>query len=458
MIKTRQCLRFYITATAMAVLIAIAGAAHAAVPVQVTGIALVEQGATTRIALDLSRRADYRVFFLNEPMRAVIDLPPVAWSLSGAPPGPRGLIAGYRYGSFDPQTARLVLDLAGPAKVQQVRYDLPTGSRHRLVIDLVRTSAAEFETQIQPWMHSVTKTARVVTATPDAPPAAETPRPAPAPRPPAPSPAVVAPSPSVAPPPAPAPRVAAVPATPPTVATPPAARIAPKALRRIVVIDPGHGGVDPGAVGASGTYEKDVTLAIAREVRRQLEASGRYKVAMTRDDDVFVRLRDRIARARAAGAELFVSVHADAMRNRETRGASIYTLSETASDDEAAALAARENRADIIAGVDLRHENKEVMNILIDLAQRETMNHSAILAGLLVEELGRDVQLIPVKPHRFAGFAVLRAPDVPSALIELGYLSNKNDEQLLTRPHHRSKIAAALMRAIDRYFEKRPPH
>jgi N-acetylmuramoyl-L-alanine amidase len=440
--------------------------------VQVTGIGLAEQGSATRVAIDLTRRADYRVFFLNEPMRAVIDLPPVAWTLSGAPPGPRGLIAGYRYGSFDPQTARLVLDLAGPAKVQQVRYELPTGNRHRLIVELVRTSAAEFEAQIQPWTHSVTKTARVVTATPDAPLATGPPRVTPAPpsraAPPAPRPVPIPPPEAgqeppatraiaVPPPPTPAPHVAAVPVAP-AVAPPPAPRIAPRQARRVVVLDPGHGGVDPGAVGASGIYEKDVTLAIAREVRRQLEASGRYKVAMTRDDDVFVRLRDRIAKARAAGAELFVSIHADAMRNRETRGASIYTLSETASDDEAAALAARENRSDIIAGVDLSHENKDVMNILIDLAQRETMNHSATLAGLLVEELGRDVQLIPVKPHRFAGFAVLRAPDVPAALIELGYLSNKSDEQLLTRPHHRTKVAAALVRAVDRYFEKRPAH
>jgi N-acetylmuramoyl-L-alanine amidase len=447
MIEPRHRIRFYITALALVWAFAASTGRAAPGPVQVTGIGLAEQGSATRIAIDLTRRADYRVFFLNEPMRAVIDLPPVAWTLSGAPPGPRGLIAGYRYGSFDPQTARLVLDLAGPAKVQLVRYELPSGNRHRLIVELVRTSAAEFEAQIQPWTHSVTKTARVVTATPDAPPQAP-PRPAPAARP-------LAPSASVPPPPAPAPRVAAVPVTP-AVAAPAAPRIAPRQARRVVVLDPGHGGVDPGAVGASGTYEKDVTLAIAREVRRQLEASGRYKVAMTRDDDVFVRLRDRIAKARAAGAELFVSIHADAMRNRETRGASIYTLSETASDDEAAALAARENRSDIIAGVDLSHENREVMNILIDLAQRETMNHSATLAGLMVEELGRDIQLIPVKPHRFAGFAVLRAPDVPSALIELGYLSNKSDEQLLTRPHHRTKVAAALMRAVDRYFEKRP--
>jgi N-acetylmuramoyl-L-alanine amidase len=241
--------------------------------------------------------------------------------------------------------------------------------------------------------------------------------------------------------------------------TPPAnGRPAPRRAetKHVIALDAGHGGVDPGAIGIGGTFEKDVTLGMAREIRRQLEASGRYKVVLTRDEDIFVRLRDRIARARAGGADLFVSIHADSMRNKETRGASIYTLSEHASDDEAAALAARENRSDIIAGVDLSHENKEVMSILIDLAQRETMNHSAILAGLLVDELGREIPLISIKPHRFAGFAVLRAPDLPSALIELGYLSNRADEQLLTRPHQRAKVAASIVRAIDHFFDRRP--
>jgi N-acetylmuramoyl-L-alanine amidase len=406
----------------------------------VTAIGLTELGSsTTRVVVDLSQRADYRVFFLNEPMRAVIDLPPVNWTIPGAMPSPRGLVASYRYGLFDPQTSRLVLDLAGPARVRQSRYELPQGGRHRLVVEFERTTPAEFEAQIQPWMHSVTTPARVVTAVPDAPP------------PPAPS----APAASAPPPPPPRPVAVLAPPPPaPRAAPAPPVRPQARAARRVVVLDAGHGGVDPGAVGASGIYEKDVTLAMAREVKRQLEASGRYKVVLTREEDIFVRLRDRIAKARAADAELFVSIHADAMRNRETRGASIYTLSENASDDEAAALAARENRVDIIAGVDLSHENKTVMNILIDLAQRETMNHSASFAGLLVEELGREIQLVPAKPHRFAGFAVLRAPDVPSVLIELGYISNRADEQLLTRPHYRTKVAASLVKAIDRYFAK----
>jgi N-acetylmuramoyl-L-alanine amidase len=311
------------------------------------------------------------------------------------------------------------------------------------VLDLEVISTAEFEAQVQPWSQSVTRLAGITPmAAPRnaAPPQAAAPA-APKAEPPAPVAAAAPPA-----------RVTMAPPPPPTTRPAPR-RPEPK---RVVVLDPGHGGVDPGAVGASGTFEKEVTLAVAREIRRQLETSGRYKVVMTRDDDVFVRLRDRIARARAAGAELFVSIHADSMRNRETRGASIYTLSEHASDDEAAALAARENRADIIAGIDLSHENKDVASILIDLAQRESMNHSASFAGLLVEEMDRDIQLVSVKPHRFAGFAVLKAPDVPSVLVELGYLSNRNDEQQLTRPHYRTKVSGSIVRAIDRFFQKRP--
>jgi N-acetylmuramoyl-L-alanine amidase len=170
---------------------------------------------------------------------------------------------------------------------------------------------------------------------------------------------------------------------------------------------------------------------------------------------MFIQLRERVTRARAANADLFLSIHADTIGSAQTRGASIYTLSETASDAEAAALATRENRADIIAGVDLSVENKDVASILIDLAQRETMNRSAAFAHILVGELGRDIQLLPNRPHRFAGFAVLKAPDIPSVLLELGYLSNRQDEMLLGRPHHRAKIAAAVLRAIDDHFARK---
>ncbi|HEX9461473.1 MAG TPA: N-acetylmuramoyl-L-alanine amidase, partial [Alphaproteobacteria bacterium] len=391
-----------------------------------------------------------------EPMRAIIDLPPVNWALVGTMAAPRGLVAGYRYGLFDPTTSRLVLDLASPARVRLVRYDLLPGiARQRLVVELDHTTAVAFGEQVQPWTQSVTKPARPAAAPGAAPPlpalspsAAAVARAEPR--------AIAAPT---VPPPAPpsatapqVPRVAAVVPAPPS-ARPPGAR-KPEA-KHVIVLDPGHGGVDPGTIGIGGTFEKDVTLGVAREIKRQLEATAHYKVALTRDEDIFIRLRDRVAKARSAGAELFVSVHADSIRNKDTRGASIYTLSETASDDEAAGLAARENRADIIAGVDLSHENKEVMSILIDLAQRETMNRSATFAGYLVDELGHEIQLIPARPHRFAGFAVLRAPDVPSVLIELGYLSNRNDEQLLTHPRTRAKVAASIVRAIEAFFQRR---
>ena len=221
--------------------------------------------------------------------------------------------------------------------------------------------------------------------------------------------------------------------------------------KRIIAVDAGHGGVDPGTIGYSKTYEKHVTLAMARELKKQLEATGRYKVVLTRDRDIFLRLRDRVKVARQAGADLFISVHADSIQNRKTRGLSVYTLSEKASDKEAAKLAAKENKADVIAGIDLTAESPDVTNILLDLAQRETMNQSARFAKELVGELRREVHLLP-NTHRFAGFAVLKAPDMPSVLVEAGFLSNRQDERNLTTPQYRQKLAQAIVRGVDRHF------
>lgn len=219
----------------------------------------------------------------------------------------------------------------------------------------------------------------------------------------------------------------------------------------VVVIDPGHGGVDPGAIGVSGIYEKYITLAVARELKTQLEKNGRYKVYLTRDRDVFIRLRDRVAIARQYNADLFISLHADSVGNSQMKGLSVYTLSQNSSDSEAQALADKENKADLIAGIDLSHESADVANILIDLAQRETMNRSAGFAGGVVDEVGRDTELLG-NTHRFAGFAVLKAPDVPSVLVEMGYLSNETEERNLRQPEHRLKLAKSISRAIDRFF------
>jgi N-acetylmuramoyl-L-alanine amidase len=410
-----------------------AQAGLAAAPPVVSTISIADQGGATRLVLELSQRADYQAFLLNEPMRLVVDLPPVTWRL-GAQVPPAGVIAGYRFGQFDPETARLVIDLAAPARVSKSGYELHAGrGAQRLVLELEPVNAEAFANAVQPWTSSG---AALKTAPAAAPPAAAPAAPAP--------PAVEAPRPP-----------ANVAAATPVAVIPPAAVARPQPRRdgrKVIVLDAGHGGVDPGALGNNGTHEKDLTLAMAREVRRQLEATGRYRVVMTRNDDIFLQLRERVAKARAANADLFLSIHADSIGSAQTRGASVYTLSETASDAEAAALAARENRADIIAGVDLSAENKDVASILIDLAQRETMNRSATLAQSLVNELGRDIQMLPSRPHRFAGFAVLKAPDIPSALIELGYLSNRQDESMLNRPQHRTKIAAAIVRAIDHHF------
>jgi N-acetylmuramoyl-L-alanine amidase len=220
----------------------------------------------------------------------------------------------------------------------------------------------------------------------------------------------------------------------------------------LVVLDPGHGGVDPGCIGRGGTYEKDVALATAREVARQIEATRHYRVHLTRRDDEFIPLAERVARARAVGGDLFLSMHADALPNAEMRGASVYTLSEQASDKEAAALAARENKADLIAGIDLSRNEPAVSEILIDLARRQTNNLSIRLARDVVSELGHEVRLL-TNSHRSAGFVVLKAPDIPSALVEMGCLSNRVEEQLLQRPAYQRKVASSLVRSITDYFD-----
>ncbi|KIM00767.1 N-acetylmuramoyl-L-alanine amidase [Paramagnetospirillum magnetotacticum MS-1] len=222
----------------------------------------------------------------------------------------------------------------------------------------------------------------------------------------------------------------------------------------VIVIDPGHGGVDPGATGVSGTYEKHITLAMARELKAMLEHNGRYRVHLTRDRDVFIRLRERIAIARAQGADLFISLHADAVQSPQIRGLSVYTLSRNASDAEAQALAEKENKADLIAGIDLTHESADVANILIDLAQRETMNRSAGFATELVDEVGQEMDLLG-NTHRFAGFAVLKAPDVPAVLVEMGYLSNESEEKMLRQPQYRARLAKSIAKAVERFF---PPN
>ena len=227
----------------------------------------------------------------------------------------------------------------------------------------------------------------------------------------------------------------------------------PAVRARLIALDPGHGGKDPGALGVRGTQEKGVVMAIARQLQAELQAGGFYRVILTRSGDSYVPLRERVARAQAAKADLFLSLHADAHADSEVRGASVYTLSEDASDREAAMLAARENRADaVVAGVRLADQPDNVAQTLVAMSQRGTVNDSRRLAATIVQSFARNgVRLLP-RTHRQAGFAVLTSPDIPAALVELGYLSNPQDERLLTIRQHQVGLARALRASVDAHF------
>lgn len=224
--------------------------------------------------------------------------------------------------------------------------------------------------------------------------------------------------------------------------------------RFTIVLDPGHGGIDGGAKGSSGTAEKTVTLTFANELKQKLEKTGRYEVILTREDDRFVRLDERVRFARTKHADLFISIHADTIRHKTIRGATVYTVSDEASDAEAAALADRENLADQVAGIEMEEENPDVADILVELIRRETHGFSVGFARSLVGKLS-DVTGMIKNPHRHAGFRVLRAPDIPSVLLELGYLSNAKDEALLLDAEWRSKTADSVVSAIETFAGSR---
>ena len=456
--------RFALFVMVLALLAGLSGPALAAV--DVLGIRLGVHPDKTRVVLDLSGGAPYRTLLLANPYRLVIDLDSVQWQLGpeGAPAG-KGLVSGMRYGTYSGGTQRLVLDLAGPVTLQQSALIAGSGTvAARLVLDLVPASADQFQAGATGGSGPALVSLPEVTPAPGSDPAAGTQLAA------ATDPASTLPTPDLKPAPtdlgsvpltaAPDPVPAPLPTAssgmstawlgfpPPLKPPPPSGR----PVRPLIMLDPGHGGVDPGTVGASGFLEKNLTLAMALEIKRQIEADGRFRVQLTRDKDIFIPLRDRIAISRAAHADIFISLHADSNFNAAHRGATVYTLSENASDAEAEALAVKENKADLIAGVDLSNENQMVTSILIDLAQRETKNQSVRLADYMVQELASGT-LLNRNTHRFAGFAVLKAPDVPSILLELGYLSNSQDEKLLQTKAYRRKMAAAIVKAVGDYFQ-----
>lgn len=387
----------------LAAILAVWGEAAAEGRVENTRIGVHED--KVRFVLELDRPLPYAAFLLADPYRAVIDLPDVTWAGDAEAVSPANpMIQGYRTGQFQPGVSRVVIDLKGPAAIDKIfRLEARGGNKDRLVLDLKPIAAKDFD-----------QTARL--ESPDWKNRSATARATPAP------------------------------ATPPSV---------PQGDgRRIVVLDPGHGGVDPGAIGAAGSYEKDVVLGAALHVRTALEKTGRYKVVMTRDRDVYLPLRDRYQVAHDNGGELFVSIHADSMRSHDVRGLSVYTLSERASDAEAAALAAQENKSDVLAGFDPGGLEDEVFSILIDLSRRSTVESSNVFAQMLVGRLDPKVRLLR-RPHREAGFAVLKSPTVPSVLVELGYMSNRQDERMLVSKEFRQALAQGMVQAIDEFFERK---
>jgi N-acetylmuramoyl-L-alanine amidase len=369
----------------------------------------------TRFILDLDQGVTFRAFTLADPYRVVVDVPQISFQMpSGTGSTGRGLVKAFRYGLVMPGGSRIVFDLAGPARIaNSYVLEAANGQPARLVLELEEVDRAAF----------------VPSPAPDSRPEL---RPAVAEAPPAGVPIVAAPNPAQQ---KPAP--------------------GPADGRPVVVIDPGHGGIDNGTQ-SSGESEKNLVLAFALALRDQLEKAGKYRVVMTRDDDTFIPLNDRVKIARGIKAALFVSIHADALPRAEgdAQGATIYTLSDKASDAEAERLADAENRADAIAGFNLAEEPTDVADILIDLTQRETRTFSNRFAHLLMGEMKSTVRMHK-HPLKSAGFRVLKAPDVPSVLVEIGYVSNKSDLEHLISEGWRSKAVGSMAQAIDGFLTKR---
>lgn len=368
---------------------------------KVTEIRIWEHPNYTRLVLELTAEVKPRILLISNPYRIVLDLPQTEFLVSMAQQQQVGVVKNYRFGLFKPEVSRLVIDLATPAVVAKNFMLMPVDQKpHRLVLDFRPASDEEFTA------------AAVKTRKNEA-----------------------------------------------SIETEKAIEDTPLPYQEntdrkfTIVVDAGHGGVDPGAIGKNGFYEKTVALAAAKELKRALERFDSYRVVLTRDTDVYLPLKQRVAIARQVSGDLFISIHADSIKNQRIRGGHVYTLSEKASDKAAQALAEKENQSDVIAGFDLEKHPADVSSILLSLAQRETNNSSAKAANSIVDEWKTRGLTLLRKPHRQAGFAVLKAPDIPSVLVELGFLSNTEEASMLSNASTRLPLIKALAQSLHNYIQ-----
>jgi len=393
-----------------------------------------------RTVIELSKASEFKAFTLpqekNKPYRIVVDLPSYSWNAGNITLPKNKEVTDVRTSNVSVGTMRIVLDMKNPTILNKA-FILPASgsSPTRLVIDSQSVSKNQYDQSKRNIIGDLAIPAKDLNT-------------------------IIAEQSDVTvnqntgldklke-------RIGVIPAQKPTTSEANNAASTASPLRKpLIVIDAGHGGADPGAIGSNKSREKDITLAAAKILKKKLDATGRYRTALTRDNDRYIKLSKRVSIARDKEADLFISLHADSINKSNVRGASIYTLSNKASDKQTARLAARENQADLIAGVDLRHEDKEVANILIDLAMRDTMNQSKFFANTVVGNMDKKGVQTLTRPHRYAGFAVLKAPDIPSVLVEMGFMSNSKEAALLATNNYQEKIATALVKSIDTYFSK----
>ncbi|WP_297321888.1 N-acetylmuramoyl-L-alanine amidase [uncultured Bartonella sp.] len=361
-------------------------------PLELVNIRAVSDNTRIRLIAVFSGNPGYSLQFLDRPSRLVVNLPTVDYSSQTQLPLKLGMVADLRYGSSGPNTSRIILTTTVPFAVENNKMEQLDSGLWQLVIDIIKDNQENFQQLVKKQNDEKRIFAKKEND------------------------------------------------------------FVPKPFR--VVIDAGHGGIDSGAEGINGTLEKDVTLSFARALRDELEKNATLQVYLTRDSDVFLRLNERVQKARNFGADLFISIHADTINMNAMRGATVYTISDQASDDLARALAERENKADLLDGLPA-DESPEVTDILIDLARRETLSFSVSFADRVISSfILSDISLIK-NPHRYAGFQVLKAPDIPSVLIEIGYLSNKGDEKLITDPVWRKKAASAIAAAVKEFASYR---